>query len=90
MKAAVVLALLLALFPQEEKVARVTQQEFKRLIAARQVTIVDVRDEVSFRNAHIPGAVLMPFEDVREWTPAMEQLAVRLRRGPKILVAYCA
>ena len=59
--------LLLALLPQGIDAPRITQQEFKKLIAAKNVVIVDTRSEDRLRSGHIPGAVMLPLEGRLTW-----------------------
>lgn len=62
---------------------RITQEDFVKLIAARAVTIVDVRDAEAFRGAHIPGAISIPLDSI-------EQAVERLRKAGKTVVTYCS
>lgn len=62
---------------------RITQEEFKRLVAARAVTVVDVRDAGAFAAGHIPGAMSVPLDSI-------EQAAERLRKADKPVVTYCS
>jgi 3-mercaptopyruvate sulfurtransferase SseA len=64
-------------------VPRITQAEFKKLHAAKQILAIDVRDPHAFENGHIPGALNVSFVDV-------EIMANRLLKEPKPIVAYCA
>jgi 3-mercaptopyruvate sulfurtransferase SseA len=64
-------------------VPRVTLAEFKKLLAAKQVLAIDVRDPHAFENGHIPGALNVSFVDV-------EIMANRLLKEPRPIVAYCA
>ena len=64
-------------------VPRVSQAEFKTLLAARQVLPIDVRDAHAYENGHIPGALSVSFVDV-------EIMANRLLKETKPIVAYCA
>lgn len=64
-------------------VPRVTQAEFKKLLAGKQVLAIDVRDAHAYENGHIPGALNVSFVDV-------EIMANRLLKEPKAIVAYCA
>jgi 3-mercaptopyruvate sulfurtransferase SseA len=64
-------------------VPRVTLAEFKKLLAARRVLPIDVRDPHAYENGHIPGALNVSFVDV-------EIMANRLLKEPKPIVAYCA
>jgi predicted methyltransferase len=62
---------------------RVSVAEFKKLLTARAVTTVDVREPDSFAIGHIPGAISIPLEAV---TKSLEQL----RRLGKPIVTYCS
>ena len=64
-------------------VPRVSQAEFKKLLAAGQILPIDVRDAHAYENGHIPGALSVSFVDV-------EIMANRLLKEPKPIVAYCA
>jgi rhodanese-related sulfurtransferase len=70
---------------------RISQQDFKKLIAAHNVIILDTRNADVYRLGHIPGAVLLPLEgldtfDEPQYTPLIESL----RKANKPIVAYCA
>ena len=41
---------------------RITQADFKKLIAAKNVVVVDTRVADAFALGHIPGALLLPLE----------------------------
>jgi predicted methyltransferase/rhodanese-related sulfurtransferase len=43
---------------------RISVEDFKRLVASNNVLVLDVRDAESDADGHLPGAVLMPFEDL--------------------------
>ena len=62
---------------------RITQAEFKKLHAAKQVLPIDVRDPHAFDAGHIPGALNVSFVDV-------EIMANRLLKETQPIVAYCA
>jgi predicted methyltransferase len=62
---------------------RITQEEFRKLVAARAVTIVDVRDSGAFASGHIPGALSVPLDSV-------EQAGEQLRKLGKPVVTYCS
>jgi predicted methyltransferase len=62
---------------------RITQEEFRKLLAARAVTVVDVRDAGAFSAGHIPGALSIPLDSI-------EQAAERLRKAGKPVVTYCS
>jgi rhodanese-related sulfurtransferase len=62
---------------------RIDLTEFQKLYAAKKVLVVDVRDEGSFENGHIPGAINIPLgtEDHR---------LLPLKREKRVIVTYCA
>lgn len=62
---------------------RITQEEFLKLLAARAVTVVDVRDAGAFAAGHIPGALSVPLDSI-------EQAAEGLRKAGKPVVTYCS
>jgi predicted methyltransferase len=62
---------------------RISLDEVKRLITADGVVILDVRDAESYKGGHIPGARLIPLEDV-------ERRAAELRSLQKPIVTYCS
>ena len=63
---------------------RIPMAEFKKM-AADQVLVLDVRDPQSFRQGHLPGAVLMTPEELA--TPAGQ---AKLRGERRLIVAYCS
>jgi hypothetical protein len=65
----------------EGAVARITPDQLKQMVDTNAVTLVDVRDSVSYTNGHIPGAIHIPFARV-------EAEGSRLPKG-KPIVAYC-
>jgi len=67
----------------QHDVRRLELPEFQKLHAAGKILVVDVRDEDSFANGHIPGAINIPLgtEDRR---------LERLRTERRPIVAYCA
>ena len=69
---------------------RITQQQFKRLIAQKNVVIVDTRTPEEFRLGHIPGAILLPLEGMMTWPDEYEKTAEMLQRSTKPIVTYCA
>jgi rhodanese-related sulfurtransferase len=79
-----------AAITQAPAVARISQQEFKELIAANRVTIVDARDENSFKEAHVPGAIALPVHDATVPTPAARKIIARLKAAKQPVVVYCA
>lgn len=70
---------------------RITQQEFKKLIAARNVVIVDTRVADVFELGHIPGALQLPLEGRMTWPDEYEKTVVpMLLKTKKPVVVYCA
>jgi ubiquinone/menaquinone biosynthesis C-methylase UbiE len=64
---------------------RIPVDEFKRLMAAGNVLIVDVRDPESYRHGHLPGAILVTLEEIAE-----KDGADRLRNERRPIVTYCS
>ena len=62
---------------------RVEFADFQKLHAADKILVVDVRDEDSFANGHIPGSINIPLgtEDRR---------LERLKTEKRPIVTYCA
>ena len=69
---------------------RISQQEFKKLVAAKNVVIVDTRNTDSFQEGHMPGALLLPLEGQLTWPDAYEKTVAILQKTRKPVVAYCA
>lgn len=84
----IAIALLAALQPASAE--RISQRDFKALIAEKNVTIVDVRDVGSFKEGHIPEAILLPHEDVVKPTVETEKIIARLKVSTAPVVVYCA
>ena len=63
---------------------RISMEDFKKL-PARDVLVLDVRDPVSYRQGHLPGAVLMTPEELS--TPEGQ---AKLRGETRQIVAYCS
>jgi predicted sulfurtransferase len=62
---------------------RIAVAAFKRLLQLDQVMVIDVRDAESYRLGHIPGAVLIPLEELPAHVAA-------LKASTKPIVTYCA
>ena len=62
---------------------RIEWAEFKKLHDAGKVVVVDVRDAAAFAAGHIPGARLVPLDQV-------ETRAGELKALKKPIVLYCA
>jgi rhodanese-related sulfurtransferase len=69
---------------------RISQAEFKKLIAANNVVIVDTRVADVFELGHIPGALLLPLEGAMTWPEEYEKTVAKLIATSKPVVAYCA
>ena len=82
--------LLLALLPQAIDAPRISQQDFKKLIAAKGVVIVDTRNDDAYGQGHIPGAVLLPLEGRLAWPESFEKTVATLIATRKAVVTYCA
>ena len=68
-----------------------TQQDFKKLIAAKNVIIVDTRNADAYAQGHIPGAILLPLEGRLTWSDERQKTVVEpLKRAKKPIVTYCA
>ena len=80
----------LTLLPQGIDAPRISQQDFKKLIAARNVIIVDTRVADAYPLGHIPGAVLLPLEGSLTWPESYEKTVSTLIATKKPVVTYCA
>ena len=69
---------------------RISQAEFKALVAANAVAIVDTRAEPEFARGHIPRAVSLTEADLASKTPRAEKALTALRRAKVPVVVYCA
>ena len=69
---------------------RISQQDFKKLLAAKNVVVVDTRNADAFALGHIPGSVLLPLEGQLTWPDAYETTVAILLKTRKPVVAYCA
>ena len=69
---------------------RITQAEFKKLIAAKNVVIVDTRVADVFKLGHIPAALQLPLEGRLTWPPEYENVVQVLLKTKKPVVTYCA
>jgi predicted methyltransferase len=64
---------------------RITVREFKRRAAEGGVLVLDVRDPQSYRQGHLPGAVLMTPEEL-----ATPEGQAKLKGETRLIVAYCS
>ncbi|MEO8501479.1 MAG: rhodanese-like domain-containing protein [Vicinamibacteria bacterium] len=63
---------------------RMTMADFKKLFAAGDVVVIDVRAADSYVAAHIPGALSIPEESINQ------ALAEKLKRMGKPIATYCS
>lgn len=49
----------------------ISREDLEREIRRREVVVIDVMPTDQFRKSHIPGAINIPFEQVRELAPKM-------------------
>lgn len=68
---------------QEKTYKRISEEAAKKMMDKGNVTIVDVRREDEFADAHIPGAVLIPHESIGTKAPEA------LPNKETILLIYC-
>ncbi|MDO4968790.1 MAG: rhodanese-like domain-containing protein, partial [Comamonadaceae bacterium] len=65
---------------QPLKLEGITVTELRRRMGEQNITLIDVRPESEFAQAHIPGAINIP----------MAQLQVQMKQLPRTdIVAYC-
>ena len=69
---------------------RITQQAFKKLVAANNVVIVDTRVIEAFDESHMRGALPLPLEGRLTWLDAYEKTVAILQKTRKPVVVYCA
>ena len=91
-------ALLLAMLPASGRAQsadaidapRITQQAFKKLVAANNVVIVDSRNSDEFAASHMRNALPLPLEGRLTWPDAYEKTVAILLKTRKPVVVYCA
>ena len=66
-------------------IPRLRLDDFRARHAAGTVLVVDVRDEIVFRNGHIPGALNVPLSEIDR-----RAVEVRTRAGQRTIVTYCS
>ena len=67
--------------PEKAAVPRIEAAVLKQQMASGAVTVIDVRDLVSYGNGHIPGAMHIPFARIEAETQYLPK--------DKPIVAYC-
>src|SRR3954447_24285433 len=69
---------------------RISMADFKKLVAAKNVVIVDTRVADVFPLGHIAGALLLPLEGRLTWADEYEGVGKQLIATKKPVVTYCA
>jgi rhodanese-related sulfurtransferase len=69
---------------------RIPMADFKKLVAAKNVVVVDTRNPDAFPLGHIAGALLLPLEGRLTWPDEYERVVARLIATKKPVVTYCA
>ncbi len=69
---------------------RISLQDFKKLIAAHNVVVVDTRNPDEFKAGHIAGALFLPLEGRLTWPEEYEPVVKQLIASRKPVVTYCA
>jgi rhodanese-related sulfurtransferase len=64
--------------------------DFKKLVAAKNVVIVDTRNADEFKAGHIAGALFLPLEGRLTWPEEYESVVKQLLATTKPVVTYCA
>lgn len=66
-----------------DNVPRVKLEDFKKLLSADAIVVIDVRDVDAYREGHIPGALSVPIASVGD-------RAGEFRNTKKPIVTYCS
>jgi rhodanese-related sulfurtransferase len=69
---------------------RISMADFNKLLAAKNVVVVDTRVADVFPAGHIPGALLLPLEGRMTWPEEYEKVVKQLIATKKPVVTYCA
>ena len=69
---------------------RISMEDFKTLLAAGGVIVVDTRNPDAYAFGRIPGAVLLPLEGLQTWPAEYEKTFLMLKAAKKPIVTYCA
>ena len=69
---------------------RISQQDFRKLVAAKNVVIVDTRNSDEFAKSHMAGALELPLEGKLTWPDEYEKTVAVLLKTRKPVVVYCA
>ena len=66
------------------KTDRIAMADFRKLLAANDVVVLDVRSAESYAAGHIPGALSIPEETITS------ALAEKLKKMGKPIATYCS
>src|SRR5439155_1034186 len=80
----------LAQGPDAIDAPRISMQDFKKLLAAKNVVVVDTRNPEEFKAGHMSGALLLPLEGQLTWPDEYEAIVKQLVASKKPVVTYCA
>jgi rhodanese-related sulfurtransferase len=69
---------------------RISMADFKKLVAAKNVVVVDTRNPDEFKAGHMAGALFLPLEGRLTWSEEYEPVVKQLIASKKPVVAYCA
>ena len=69
---------------------RISLRDFKKLVAAKHVVIVDTRNSDEFARSHIAEALELPLEGRLTWLDQYEATVAILLKTRKPVVVYCA
>jgi predicted sulfurtransferase len=69
---------------------RITQQAFKKLVAANNVLVIDTRNLDAFNVSHMRGALPLPLEGRLTWPDEYEKTVALALKSKKPVVTYCA
>ena len=90
MRTLLVAAALAVQFVPSDGAPRISQGDFKKLRAGKNVVVVDTRNEEAYQRGHIPGAILLPLEGLPIWPSEYDKTAEMLKAAKKPIVTYCA
>lgn len=69
---------------------RISMADFKKLLAAKNVVVVDTRNPDEFKAGHMAGALLLPLEGRLTWPEEYEPVVKKLIASSRPVVVYCA
>jgi predicted sulfurtransferase len=69
---------------------RISMADFKKLVAANNVVVVDTRNPDEFKAGHMKGALFLPLEGRLTWPEEYEPVVKQLIASKKPVVTYCA